>query len=117
MGWPRDGGRDPNLDWPGCLSWGLVRPLSSPPARPGAAGLIRSLTARLPLACPVTVLPSLPNRTGAHVRPGSEENAVATHGELRAWAMGGSGGYGAGLAAHLGERSELVIELDRPARP
>ena len=42
---------------------------------------------------------------------------AATHGELRAWAMEGSGGYGAGLAAHLAERSELVIELDRPARP
>ena len=39
------------------------------------------------------------------------------HGPLRAWAMEGSGGYGAGLAAHLAERSELVVELDRPARP
>jgi transposase len=39
------------------------------------------------------------------------------HGELRAWALEGSGGYGAGLAVHLADRSELVIELDRPARP
>lgn len=39
------------------------------------------------------------------------------HGELRAWAMEGSGGYGAGLAAHLANHDELVIELDRPARP
>jgi transposase len=39
------------------------------------------------------------------------------HGRMRAWAMEGSGGYGAGLAAHLAERDELVVELDRPARP
>src|SRR5689334_10399144 len=39
------------------------------------------------------------------------------HGGLRAWAMEGSGGYGAGLARHLGERGELVVELDRPERP
>ncbi|WP_018331990.1 IS110 family transposase [Actinomycetospora chiangmaiensis] len=39
------------------------------------------------------------------------------HSPLRAWAMEGSGGYGAGLAAHLAEREELVVELDRPARP
>src|ERR1700712_3291823 len=39
------------------------------------------------------------------------------HGSVRARAMEGSGGYGAGLAAHLSERDELVIELDRPARP
>ncbi|MEU7819170.1 IS110 family transposase, partial [Pseudonocardia sp. NPDC049154] len=36
---------------------------------------------------------------------------------LRAWAIEGTGGYGAGLARHLGERQELVIELDRPTRP
>jgi transposase len=39
------------------------------------------------------------------------------HDGIRAWALEGSGGYGAGLAAHLAQRSELVIELDRPARP
>lgn len=39
------------------------------------------------------------------------------HDGPRAWAMEGSGGYGAGLAAHLDEQHELVIELDRPARP
>jgi transposase len=42
---------------------------------------------------------------------------AAEHGPLRAWAMEGSGGYGAGLAAHLAQRDELVVELDRPARP
>jgi transposase len=36
---------------------------------------------------------------------------------LRAWAMEGSGGYGAGLARHLADRGEMVVELDRPARP
>jgi len=40
-----------------------------------------------------------------------------SHGGLRGWAMEGSGGYGAGLARHLGERGELVVELDRPTRP
>lgn len=39
------------------------------------------------------------------------------HGGLRAWAMEGSGGYGAGLARHLAAAGELVIELDRPVRP
>jgi len=39
------------------------------------------------------------------------------HPGLRAWAMEGSGGYGAGLARHLGDRGEMVVELDRPQRP
>src|SRR3954452_21108161 len=39
------------------------------------------------------------------------------HTGLRAWAMEGTGGYGAGLARHLDQAGELVIELDRPARP
>ena len=39
------------------------------------------------------------------------------HPGLRAWALEGSGGYGAGLARHLAEHGELVIELDRPVRP
>jgi transposase len=39
------------------------------------------------------------------------------HGGLRAWAIEGAGGYGAGLTRHLGEAGELVIELDRPQRP
>ncbi|MGE3835783.1 MAG: IS110 family transposase, partial [Acidimicrobiia bacterium] len=39
------------------------------------------------------------------------------HGGLRAWAIEGTGGYGAGLARHLRERGEWVIELDRPGRP
>jgi transposase len=38
------------------------------------------------------------------------------HSGLRAWALEGAGGYGAGLARHLGEEEELVIELDRPVR-
>ena len=38
------------------------------------------------------------------------------HSGLRAWAIEGAGGYGAGLARHLGEEEELVIELDRPVR-
>jgi len=36
---------------------------------------------------------------------------------LRAWAMEGTGGYGAGLARHLAARQEMVVELDRPKRP
>ena len=35
---------------------------------------------------------------------------------LRAWAIEGTGGHGAGLSRHLLESSELVIELDRPKR-
>ena len=39
------------------------------------------------------------------------------HSGLRAWAVEGTGGYGAGLAHHLAGAGELVIELDRPKRP
>jgi transposase len=39
------------------------------------------------------------------------------HGGLRAWAIEGTGSYGAGLARFLAERGEWVIELDRPNRP
>ena len=39
------------------------------------------------------------------------------HGGLRAWAIEGAGGYGAGLRRHLVQAGELVIELDRPVRP
>ncbi|MFC5946791.1 IS110 family transposase [Pseudonocardia lutea] len=39
------------------------------------------------------------------------------HAGLRAWAIEGTGGYGAGLARHLGDLDELVVELDRPGRP
>ena len=39
------------------------------------------------------------------------------HSGLRAWAMEGTGGYGAGLARHLADCKELVVELDRPKRP
>lgn len=44
------------------------------------------------------------------------EQHAESHGGLRGWAMEGSGGYGAGLARHLHERGELVVELDRPVR-
>jgi transposase len=36
---------------------------------------------------------------------------------LRAWAVEGTGGYGAGLTRHLAAGDELVVELDRPKRP
>lgn len=39
------------------------------------------------------------------------------HSGLRAWAMEGAGGYGAGLARHLAAGGEMVVELDRPKRP
>ena len=35
---------------------------------------------------------------------------------LRAWAIEGANGYGAGLARFLADRGEWVIELDRPTR-
>ena len=38
------------------------------------------------------------------------------HATLRAWAIEGTGGHGAGLSRHLGERGEIVVELDRPKR-
>ncbi|NIR58885.1 MAG: IS110 family transposase [Gammaproteobacteria bacterium] len=39
------------------------------------------------------------------------------HSGLRVWAIESTGGYGAGLARHLRELGEWVIELDRPDRP
>ncbi len=39
------------------------------------------------------------------------------HSGLRAWAMEGTGGYGAGLARHLAHAGELVVGLDRPKGP
>jgi len=38
------------------------------------------------------------------------------HATLRAWAIEGTGGHGAGLSRHLLEMSEIVIELGRPKR-
>jgi transposase len=38
------------------------------------------------------------------------------HAMLRAWAIEGTGGHGAGLSRQLLEMSELVIEVDRPKR-
>jgi transposase len=37
--------------------------------------------------------------------------------DTRAWAIEGTGSYGAGLAAFLEARGEWVIEVDRPKRP
>ncbi len=51
--------------------------------------------------------------------PGGYETLVEfadEHPGLRAWAIEGTGGHGAGLARHLGRRDELVVELDRPER-
>jgi transposase len=38
------------------------------------------------------------------------------HATLRAWAIEGTGGHGAGLSRHLLASSEIVIEVDRPKR-
>jgi transposase len=38
------------------------------------------------------------------------------HAMLRAWAIEGTGGHGAGLSRHLERGEEVVIELDRPER-
>jgi len=38
------------------------------------------------------------------------------HAALRAWAVEGTGGHGAGLTRHLERGEEVIIELDRPAR-
>ncbi len=38
------------------------------------------------------------------------------HATLRAWAIEGTGGHGAGLSRHLLDREEIVVELDRPKR-
>lgn len=38
------------------------------------------------------------------------------HTPLRAWAIEGTGGHGAGLTRHLARGEEVVVELDRPER-
>ncbi len=38
------------------------------------------------------------------------------HATLRAWAIEGTGGHGAGLSRQLTGRQEIVVELDRPKR-
>lgn len=38
------------------------------------------------------------------------------HATLRAWAIEGTGGHGAGLTRHLERHAEVVVELDRPER-
>lgn len=42
---------------------------------------------------------------------------VNAHSGLRAWAIEGTGSYGAGLCRFLRDRGEFVLELDRPERP
>ncbi len=37
--------------------------------------------------------------------------------DRRAWAIEGTGSFGAGLTTFLLERGEWVVEIDRPARP
>src|SRR5512147_1499536 len=59
-------------------------------------------------------------RTTVSADPDGYAELVALAGQhsgLRAWALEGSGGYGAGLARHLADAGELVVELDRPLRP
>jgi transposase len=51
--------------------------------------------------------------------PDGYEELVAfadEHSALRAWAIEGTGGHGAGLTRRLHDRSEVVVELDRPQR-
>jgi transposase len=51
--------------------------------------------------------------------PDGYERLVAfadEHPGLRAWAIEGTGGHGAGLTRHLHRAEELVVELDRPGR-
>lgn len=69
----------------------------------------------------------LDTRTGAVLAratvsadPDGYEELVALaeeHSGLRAWAIEGTGGYGAGLTRHLTTTGEVVVELDRPKRP
>lgn len=44
------------------------------------------------------------------------EEVAIEHAALRAWAIEGTGSHGRGLAVHLDQVSELVVELDRPER-
>lgn len=44
------------------------------------------------------------------------EQVALEHAALRAWAIEGTGSHGRGLAVHLHEAAELVVELDRPER-
>ncbi|MGH3260374.1 MAG: IS110 family transposase, partial [Trebonia sp.] len=51
--------------------------------------------------------------------PGGYQQLVTfaeEHAALRAWAIEGTGGHGAGLARLLDEHGEVVLELDRPNR-
>ena len=45
------------------------------------------------------------------------DQIAAEHAALRAWAIEGTASHGRGLAVHLDQLEELVVELDRPHRP
>lgn len=44
------------------------------------------------------------------------DQVAEEHAALRAWAIEGTGSHGRGLAVHLGQLEEVVVELDRPER-
>jgi transposase len=44
------------------------------------------------------------------------DQIAAEHAALRAWAIEGTGSHGRGLAVHLRDAEEMVVELDRPER-
>ena len=53
---------------------------------------------------------------GVDIHVHTHSASVVDTATLRAWAIEGTGGHGAGLSRHLLETSEIVIELDRPKR-
>ena len=57
--------------------------------------------------------PDDPGRGDRAAEDSTRELIVA----MRAWAIEGTGGHGAGLARVLEQRGEVVFELDRPQRP
>jgi hypothetical protein len=85
----------------------------------------RSSSASIPIKTPTAAV--LDTRTGgvpARITISTDPDGYAElialadhHPGMRAWALEGSDGYGAGLARHLSNAGELVVELDRPQRP
>lgn len=85
----------------------------------------RSSSASIPIKTPTAAV--LDSRTGgvpARITISTDPDGYAElialadhHPGMRTWALEGSGGYGAGLARHLSNAGELVVELDRPQRP
>ena len=89
----------------------LIRP--APPTGPGPATTTGQVATRHEAS-----------HSGGHTR-GHQPTAQGyaelvefanNHATLRAWAIEGTGGHGAGLSRHLLESSEIVIDLDRPKR-